>query len=94
MCSNLVPSFQIVLPSELQAQITRKVQAGEEVRPKRRGQAMDMAHRGPIKGRLQFILASLPNGRGLGPGGDRLRGSGPASFRKPARSRPAESLSS
>ena len=32
VCSNLVPSFQIVLPSELQAQIVRKVQAGEEVR--------------------------------------------------------------
>ena len=39
VCSNLVPSFQIVLPSELQAQIVRKVQSGEEVRPRRRAKA-------------------------------------------------------
>ena len=37
ICSNLVPSFQIVLPDELQAQITSRLQAGEEVGPKKRG---------------------------------------------------------
>ena len=53
MCTNLVPSFQLVLPAELQAQIMRKVQAGEDVRPRRTnkakaGQSKDQGTRPPV----------------------------------------------
>ena len=53
MCTNLVPSFQLVLPVELQAQITKKVQAGEDVRPRRKpkaktGQSKDQGPRPPV----------------------------------------------
>ena len=39
MCSNMSPTFQLVMPVELQAQITRRIQAGEEVRPRRKAKA-------------------------------------------------------
>ena len=39
LCSKLQPPVQLVLPVELQAQIARKIEAGEEVRPKRKTKA-------------------------------------------------------
>ncbi|OLP95201.1 hypothetical protein AK812_SmicGene22685 [Symbiodinium microadriaticum] len=39
LCSKLQPPLQLVLPVELQAQIAKKVQAGEDVRPKRKTKA-------------------------------------------------------